>query len=207
LVPWVADVGHDGGLQRAAPKLARDWLGAKQPLPPGARSVLLSASRLAQGSSGRELLDAMLDSLSRTGGGDRQTILAALGSFREPALAEAAYDALFAEKSDARDGMSAMLQGSRSDEMAAAQAVHYLHGHYDALIKRLPEHSGGPLARVGNRLCDANAKAEFDATFSDRAPKVPGGARNLAQADEEIGICLAARQLQRATLKAYVAKQ
>ncbi len=207
LVPWVADVGNDTELQRDGAKLARDWLGARQPLPPGARGVLLGAARQAQGSSGRELLDAMLDALGRSSGGDRLTLIVALGSFRDPSLAEAAYDALFAEKADPRDGLGAMLQGSRLDERAAAQAVHYVHGHYDALIRRLPEQAGSDLIRLGTLLCDANAKAEFDATFADRAAKVPGGARNYAQADEEIGICLAARQLQRATLKAYVAKQ
>ena len=207
LMPWFADVGNDVGLQREATRLAREWLGARQPLPADARAVLLSAARLAQGPSGRDLLDAMLDALGRSSANDRQAVVMALGSFRDPALAEAAYDAIFAEKADARDGMTAMLQGSRLDEMAATQAIHYLHGHYDAVIKRLPEHAGGYLPRVGDRLCDAGAKAEFQATFAERAPKVPGGARNYAQADEAIGICLAARQLQRATLKAYVAKQ
>jgi len=207
LLPWVADVGNDVELQRDGARLARDWLGAKQPLPPGARGVLLGASRQARGSSGRELLDAMLDALGRSSGGDRQTLIAALGSFRDPSLAEAAFDALFADKADVRDGLGAMLRGSRLDEMAAAQAVHYVHGHYDALIKRLPEHAGSDLTQLGRLLCDANAKAEFEATFADRAARIPGGALNYAQADEAIGICLAARQLQRATLKAYVAKQ
>ncbi len=207
LLPYVADVGQDAALQREAAKLARDWLGSRQPLPPGARPVLVSAARAAQGSAGRELLDAAFDALGRSSGGDHQTLVAMLGSFRDPVLAEASYDALFGDRSDARDGLGAMQSGARDDELAAVQAVHYLHGHFDAILKRLPEHAGGSLPRIGARICDANAKAEYDATFADRAQKSPGGARTYAQANEEIGICLAARQLQRATLKAYVAKQ
>ncbi len=207
LLPWVADLGNDAPLQRDATRLAREWLGSRNPLPSAAGAVLVTAARVAQGSSGRELLDAMLDAQSRSTGVDRSVLLPALGSFRDPALAEAAYDALFAERSDARDGLAAMMQGAGRDELAAAQAVRYLRGHYDAVVRRLPEYSAGYLPVVGRRLCDAGAKGDFDATFGDRAGRIPGGTRNYAQASEEIGICLAARQLQRATLKAYVAKQ
>jgi alanyl aminopeptidase len=206
LLPWVADQGADQALQRDAARMTREWLGSKNALPAGARPAMLSAARLAQGPSGRELLDALLEALPRATGIDRDTLLATLGSFRDPALAEAVYDALFAERADARDGLSALYSASR-DELAAAQAIHYLKGHYDSVVKRLPENAGGTLPEIGTRICDANARGEFDATFADRAAKSPGGARNYAQASEEIGICLAARQLQRATLKAYVAKQ
>ncbi len=207
LLPWVADQGADAGLQRDALKLSRDWLNARAPLPPGAQAVLQTAARTAQGSSGRDLLDASLDALPRTNSADRQTLLVALGSFRDPVLAEAAFDALFSERADARDGLTAMQRGAREDEVTALHAVHYLHAHYDAVIRRLPEYAGGSLPRLGERLCDAASKAEFDATFADRAAQAPGGARYYAQTSERIGVCLAARQLQRATLKAYVAKQ
>ncbi len=207
LLPWFADLGNDAGLQREATRLARDWLGARNPLPAGAEPVLETAARVAQGGSGRELVDAMLDALSRASGGSRSMLLRALGSFRDPALADASYDALFAERADARDGLAAMQQGAGRDELAAAQAVRYLRGHYDVVVRRLPEHADGGLPRLGARLCDTAAKNDFDTTFADRAPRAPGGARNYAEASEAIGICLAARQLQRATLKAYVAKQ
>jgi alanyl aminopeptidase len=207
LVPWVADFGNDTGLARDAVRLSREWLASKNPLPAGARTVLQAAARLTPGAPGRELLDALLDALARSSGVDRATLLAALGSIREPALADAAYDALFAERADARDGVIAMYRGASDDEIAALQAIRYLRAHYDALVKRLPEDAAGSLPRLGSRLCDPAAKADFDATFAERAPKVPGGARNYAQVSEEIGICVAARQLQRATLKAYVAKQ
>lgn len=208
LVPWVADFGADAGLQRDATKLSRDWLGAKNaPLPPGARPVLAAAARSAQGGAGRELLDAYVDGLTRASGTDRQTLLAALGSFRDPALADAAYDALFSDRFDARDGLAAMSYGGRTDDGAAVQAMRYLNTHYDAVLRRIPEHAAGTLPRLGARLCDANGKATFESTFADRAAQLRGGARNLAQASERIGICLGARQIQRATLKAYVAKQ
>ena len=207
LVPWVAEAGNDAILQRDALRVARDALASRNGLPPEAAPALRTSARLAQGPSGRELLDALVDSLARASGTDRSTLLGALGSFHDPAVAEAAYDTLFSDRFEGRDGLFAMESGSYADEAAAAQAVHYLHGHYDAVMRRLPEATWASLPRIGRRLCDASSKAEFDATFGDRVARYPGGARNYAQASEEIGICLAARQLQRATLKAYVAKQ
>ena len=207
LVPWVADMGNDAGLQKDATRLAREWLAAKAPFPVGARSALLTATRFAQGPSGRELLDACLEALRRVTSGDRRDVLAALGSFRDPALAESAWDTLYAEQADAREGMSAMRLGAANDEAAAVLAVRYLRGHYDAIVKRLPEHAAAWFPRLGAALCDSTQKAEFEATLGDKASRVPGGARNYAQGIEEIGICIAARQSQRATLKSYLSKQ
>ena len=207
LVPWVADLGNDVALQREATRLARDWLGAKGPLPQGARAVLLTAARTAQGASGREFLDALLEALGRTSAGDRPTLQVALGSFRDSALSDAAYDALYGDRYDARDGLQAMFDGARVDDTSSALAVRYLRTHYDAVVRKLPEPSVGWLPRLGARLCDATAKAEFDATFADRMQSVIGGSRNHAQATERIGLCVAARQAQRASLKAFVAKQ
>ena len=207
LVPFVADAGADGGLQRDAARLSRDWLAAKAPLPAGSGVVLSTAARVAQGAAGRELLDALLEALPRASGGDRATLLVALGSFRDPTLADAAYDTLLGDRSDARDVLTAWYQGSSGDEIAAGVSVRYLHAHYDTILRRLPEHAGGSLPWIGSRICDPAGRTEFDATFAERAQQAIGGTRTHAQVTERIGLCLAARQLQRATLKAYVAKQ
>ncbi len=211
LLPWVADLGNDVALQKEATRLAREWISSKAPLPLGANAVLRTAARFAQGSaqgsSGRELLDAHLDALGRATSGDRRDLLAGLGSFRDSALSELAYDALFAEKADARDGLIAMSRGAGNDEVSALLAIRYLRAHYERIAKRLPETSVARFPGFGARLCDATAKAEFEATFADRAVRVPGGARNYAEVLEESGLCVAARQSQRAALKAYLSKQ
>ena len=206
LLPWFADAAADANLQREATRLTREWLSAKTPFPGGARSAMVTAARVAQGAAGKELLDALLDAWPRTSGIDRETVLVALGSFRDPTLAEGAYDALFGDRTDARDGYAAMRRGA-DDEGAAVQAVRYLRSHFDTIVRRLPASIAGTLPDIGARLCDANAKADFDATFADHVAQLPGAARNYAQATEKIGICLAGRQIQRATLKAFVAKQ
>ena len=207
LLPWVADMGNDGALQKDAARLAREWISARTPLPLGAHAVLRTAARFAQGSSGRELLDAYLAALARTTSADRRDVLAGLGSFRDSALSEGAYDALFAEKADARDGLIAMNLGAHGDEASALLALRYLRAHYDAIARRLPEPSVAWFPRLGAQICDATAKSEFEAAFADKAGRVPGSARNYAQAVEKSGICVSARQLQRAALKGYLSKQ
>lgn len=207
LVPWVADMGNDAGLQKEATRLAREWLSAKAPFRVGARAAMKTAARFAQGPPGRELLDAYLEALRRVTSSDRRDVLAALGSFRDPALAESAWDALYAEKADARDGLLAMRLGAANDEAAAVLALRYLRGHYDAIVKRSPESAAAWFPRLGAALCDPAQKTEFETTLSDKASRVPGGARNYAQGIEEIGICIAARQSQRAALKSYLPKQ
>ena len=207
LVPWVADLGNDTGLQQEAARLSRDWLNGKPTLPQGARPALVTAARFAQGQPGRELLDAMLESLNRLANNDRLDVLEALGSFRDRTLADAAFDALYFGKLDARDGLIAMQSGSRDDEAASAAAVRYLRTRYDAVARKLPEFSDAWLPRLGRRLCDPTVRGEFEATFGERSQRVRGGARNYAQSLEDINICVASRQSQHNGLKNYLLKQ
>ena len=210
LVPWVADLGRDAALREDADRLARGWLASKAPFPAGARLALQAAARTAQGQSGHGLLGAYVDALDRVTGSDRRAVLAALASFRDATLAEAAYDALFSEtrpRADARDGLAAMRLGASSDDASALFALRYLHAHYDAIVARLPQRAAAWFPRLGRTLCDSAAGAEFQATLGDRMAGVAGGARNYAQAVEEIGICIAARRSQRAALKAFLSKQ
>ena len=215
LLPWVADMGNDAALQKDATRLAREWLSSKAPFPSGAHAALQTAARFAQGQPGRELLDAFLDALDRVTSGDQRDVLAALGSFRDATLADAAYDALFSERigagaetwANARHGVTAMRIGAAHDEASALLAIRYLRAHYDPIVKRLPEPEVAWLPGLGAALCDVAGKAEYESTLGDKAARVPGGARNYAQGVEEIGLCIAARQSQRAALKAYLPKQ
>ena len=211
LVPWVAEMGNDVGLQKEATRLARDWLSSRVPFPSGAHAALQTAARFAQGQPGRELFDALLDALNRVTSGDQRDVLAALGSFRDATLANAAYDALFSERvgerAEIRHGMAAMRLGAAGDEASALLAIRYLRAHYDAIVKRLPEPEVAWLPRLGAALCDVAEKAEYESTLGDKAARVPGGARNYAQGVEETGICIAARQSQHAALKAWLQKQ
>ena len=206
LVPWVADAGNDSALKRDADRLARDWLAGKVALPGSLRPVLESAARSATGASGRELVDAYAAALDRAVNRDRDDLLAGLGAFRDPALFDAALDAALSDRIDARDGVR-VLRAASEDARTAPLALRYLRDHYDAIVKRLPEDYPASLPKFGSYLCDAGEKTEFESFFSERATKVPGGMRNMAQALEEINICIAAGQAQRPRLKAFLTKQ
>lgn len=206
LVPWVADLGNDADLRKEAQRLAREWLGSKAPFPTSARTVLTAAAMFAQGSSGRELLDAMNEALGRVSTRDRHDVLKAMGAFRDPALAQASYDLLFALP-DPKAGFEAMQEGADEDEIAATLALAYLKSHYDTVTRRLPDYGIAWLPRLGRAMCDAGTRSDFEAVFADRSSKAPGAGRNYAQSLETMNICIGARQTQRATLKAWLAKQ
>ena len=205
LLPWVADVGDDATLAREADRLARDWLAGKTALTGSLRPVLETAARSASGAAGRKLVQAYSDALEKAVNNDRNDLLAGLGAFRDPALAEAALDAAFSERVDSRDGMAA-LRAAAADPRMTPFAWRYLRDHYDSIVKRLPEEALKRFPKLGAELCDANEKAEFENFLATRTAKIPGGSRNMAQTLEEIDICIASGQLQRPKLKAFLAK-
>jgi len=208
LVPWFADVGNDVPMQREATRLAREWTSAKSPLPNGAATVLVAAARYAQGASGRELLGGYLDALGRANPAERGDLHEALGSFREQALANAAYDALFSGRFDARGAITALSEGAAHDEGAGQAALVYLRAHMDTILDRLPSDGAGRLVRAASETCTPAAKGDLQAAFGGpRFARVQGGARSFAQAAEALDICLVARQSQRPALKAFLAKQ
>ena len=205
LLPWVADVGDNAALVREANRLARDWLAGKITLMGSLRPVLETAARSANGAAGRELVEAYSAALEKAVNNDRNDLLAGLGAFRDPAIAEAALDSVFSEKFDARDGLTA-LRDAAADPRVTQFAWRYLRDHYDSIAKRLPEGAPARFPRLGAQLCDVNEKSEFENFLAPRTAKIPGGSRNMAQTLEEIDICIASRQLQSPKLKAFLAK-
>lgn len=205
LVAWVADMGNDAALQKDALRIAREAAGGKGSLPIGAGEAMQAAARMAQGAAGRDLLDGYLDAAKRMSGRDRDDVLRALGSFRDPPLAEAAYDALL--EGDGRDVLGAMLKGAWSDEGSTVAAIGYLKTHFDAIAKKLPDDAMAFLVHLGDNVCDAGPRNDLEAAFGDRAGRLKGASRSLGQAVERTNICIAARQSQKAVLKAWLAKQ
>ena len=198
----------DVALQREATRLAREWTTAKAPLPNGADNVLVAAANFAQGASGRELLDGYIDALGRATGPDRRDLLTALGSFRDQALANAAFDALFSGRFDARGALIAFGFGAGGDEGAGQAALVYLRAHFDKVLGRLPTAGVGQLNWTAASVCSASGKADVQATLgTPRFARTEGGARSYSQRMEAIDICLVARQSQQPALKAFLAKQ
>ena len=124
---------------------------------------------------------------------DELRLLNALGSFRDPALTREALEFFLSPAIDSREAYdilfaTARWQGGRQITWDFVKA------NYDAVVARLPrEIAGIPAARRARTSATREHRRDVAEFFQERASKIPGGPRNLAQALEAIDLCIASR--------------
>jgi alanyl aminopeptidase len=208
LVPFVAVNGDDPKLQREARQLADEWLKVRKGIDSNMLAgVLTTAAHFGD----RALFDTMLQQLkSIQDRHQRQTLIGALGSFRDPQIAQAAMALVLRPDMDPRETMF-VLFGPLSDRQTQRLPFDFVKTHYDELLKRLPSgggfDAGATLPMVGGGFCDETSRKEFVSFFQDRAKKFIGGPRNYAQALEGIRLCEAQKAAQGADVAAFLEKQ
>jgi cytosol alanyl aminopeptidase len=76
-------------------------------------------------------------------------------------------------------------------------AWEFLTTNYDSIVARLPSSrgvdAGTSLMFAGRGFCDAEGRAKVESFFGERAKKLQGGPRELAQTLESIDQCIARR--------------
>ncbi len=208
LVQFVAVTGEDKTLQQEARRLADSWLENRTGVDPNMLGAVLST---AAHNGDRALFDTMLQALKTTQDQhQRGLLIGALGSFRNPQIAETAIDLVLRPDMDARETMF-VLMGPLGDRQTQQLPFEFVKSHYDELIKRLPSgggfDAGAILPFVGGGFCDENSRKEFVGFFEDRAKKFIGGPRNYAQALESIKLCEAQKAAHGADVAAFLEKQ
>jgi len=203
LLPLVARFGDDRKLRAQAYALAMQWLTSADK--PRLGAMFEAVLRTAAHGGDRKLFDALVAAVAVTrDAGLRDQMYAALSSFEDPALQQAAFGLTLAERFDARETIDILSHASRTSRHAPAAAA-FIRANYDALVARLPENYGARFAHWGGRLCTPQDKAAFASFFDTRVAALPGGKRNLAQSIEAIDICLAGRAEGSKRLKRHVA--
>ena len=208
LVPFVARQGEDAALRVEARRLADGWLAERTGVDADLlRGVLSTAAAFAD----KPFFDRLVVELRKTQDRQqREEIVRALGSFRDPASVNAAFDLLVHSDLDFLeiwDVLFGPLQDPSTDSLPFA----FVKANGDALLKRAP--SGGDfdfgaiLPFVGRNICDRGAEDEFVAYFRDRAPTFTGGPRNYQQALEAIDLCVAQKAAQGAEVSAFFSAQ
>ncbi|MGZ3440767.1 MAG: ERAP1-like C-terminal domain-containing protein, partial [Polyangia bacterium] len=193
LVGLVASEGEDKKLAAEARTLALKWLADRKSVSPDVAGEVLG---VAARNGDRALFDRMHAEAKRaTDRHDRQQILAAMGSFRDPALAKAALALVSSNEFDPRESMHIMLELT-GEESTRQLAWDFLKANFDSMVKRLSAEQMAYTPFVGVSFCDEAHEKEMEAFFKDRSPKLPGGPRLLAQASERSQLC-----------RAYVAAQ
>jgi cytosol alanyl aminopeptidase len=209
LVPFVADTGDDPALQAEARRLADRWLMNHQGIDPDMLNPVLSTAAL---SGNRTFFDALVGELKKTT--DRQirmSIVEALGSFRNPALVQAALQLLLQPDVDPRETFNPLLMIPLSYPETEKLPLEFIRTNYDRLVARLPSgggfEAGASLPAVGQTFCDEPSRQEFVGFFQDRSRQFTGEPRAYAQTLENIRLCEARKTAEGPGVAAFLSGQ
>jgi len=209
LLPFVAITGDEPALQEQARRLADRWLTNRQGVDPDMLEPVLITAAF---SGDRALYDRLLGELKKTT--DRRTresMLAALGSFRDPELARAALALLLEPDLDALESFYPLLTGPLGTHETGRLPLEFVRANYDRLLQRLPSgggfEAGASLPVVGAAFCDEPSRQEFIGFFQERSRQFTGEARTYAQTLEGIRLCEARQAAEGPTVASFLSGQ
>ena len=170
---------------------------------PGLAAIALGAA-VRQG--GAKEFDALLARLPEERDvAVRRRILAALAATQDPALRERA----LALPLDSR------LRKNERVEVLFAVAAHFpsreaawtaLKHEFDQLVPQVPESHAQEVIALAGEFCDRGHLGDAEAFLADRAPRMPGGRRQLAETLEKVRLCIAYRDAQGASAGQFFAR-
>jgi alanyl aminopeptidase len=198
VVRALAFEAKDPALLRQLAALGRVHLGsaarAKQPpLPPELIDAALSAA-LREADEG--LLTRAIEQLfAETDGSARGRLLSAISTLDRPALSEQVLNLSLDPRLRTNERLAPLFgQSARKETRAAAYA--WLKLHFDAFVAVLGEHHRAEVIGVTAGFCSEDMARDVEAFFGERAPRLPGGPRELAMTLEGIRLCVALDQAQ-----------
>jgi len=155
-----------------------------------------TALRAAVQAGDSRFFDGLVARLGQTDDGEaRGRILVALGSTRDPKLADRAL-ALSLDPRLRTNERTVTLRALEADRRTREQAFTWLLSNFDALLARIPETNAQALPQLALAFCDQEHLERAQAFFGPRAEKIPAMPRSLAQTLEAGRICLAYRAAQ-----------
>jgi hypothetical protein len=211
IVPFVASEGQDLLLARQAQVLSDRWLKDRTGVDPDMLDGVLS---VAATFGDRSFFDSLSSELTRTSDErERQSILRALGSFREPKLAEASLHLVLDPKIDICESQPLLYTVTFSGRYRETGRLPFafVQKNFAELVRRLPQggpgDSGASLVFVGRYFCDDQSRKEFVNFFEERVRQFNGGQQNFSQVVETIRTCEAHKAAQAADVNAYLLKR
>jgi hypothetical protein len=139
---------------------------------------------------------------------DRDRIVSAIGSFREPGIATSGLQLLLDPQLDIRD-IDELLYAYNSEPETEKIAWPFLVANYEKILPRLPSrlgnHAGADLPFVGSAFCDEKGYSEVQNFFQDKVKSMPGAEHSLDQVLERIQVCGPRRAAQRPEVSKFLA--
>ena len=109
---------------------------------------------------------------------------------------------------DARESFHSLMFGPLQYPETRDLPFQFVEQNIDKLLAVIPREVGEDYAAtfpfVGGAFCDATHRAAVQTFFEDRVKTFTGGPRNLAQALEEIDLCMAKRKALAPELGAFL---
>jgi alanyl aminopeptidase len=144
------------------------------------------------------LFDAVLASLSAEQRPvQRKILLTALGSALRPELAARARALVLDAGANLRGRELLLPLHTQLGQPETRDAAwEWFKGHVDEIIAKLPEQWRGTIVWTPTAFCDRRHRAELEQLITPRLGALPGGARELGGALEEMSLCIARRDAQ-----------
>jgi alanyl aminopeptidase len=204
----VARQGGDTALRVTARRLADGWLRDRQGVDSDMVGGVLGTAAYF---GGRDLFDRLLQELAKTKDlHQRESIIGALGAFRDPEIEKASLQLILSPEMDARETLG-LLFGPLDNPQTKNMPFEFVQSNYDALIQRLPSgggfDAGAELPFVGVEFCDEGSRQKFVDFFQDRVKQFTGGPHNYAEVLEGIRLCEARKSAMGADVAEFFAKQ
>ena len=200
LVPVLAEAGRDAGIRARARRAADDFLaGDASAWDAEELRVLLPVASWQADAAHWQRLRAALDASDSPA--LRKTVLSALGSFDDPALAVRSLELVLDGSVRATD-WPALSGAVRRPALPGVWA--WLRRNHDALAARLGPMAAARLPTLAAGFCSLGERDEVETFFQGLAP-VPGRGRNLALALEDVERCALARDAIGEPMKRWLA--
>ena len=193
LLSAAAEKGGDPELVAEARTLSDAWLKDRRAIDPEVVDVAL---RTAARHGDAALFETWRQAAAReTERQDRQRLLAAMGSLRDPEAARRAAALSLSDAFDVREAF-AIVRGLAGDRHTSRLAYEFVKTNFDTLVARLPRDSGAGFASFGAALCDKSVVGEMESLIRERTTRFSGGPRRYAQSLEALELCVALREAQ-----------
>ncbi|MFE8602042.1 M1 family metallopeptidase [Archangium violaceum] len=205
VIRLVALRGDEPSLLASARELAARWLEDRRAVSPEMVEVVL---QLAAVKGDAALHQRLLAEARKTRDpAERGKLFAALGSFRDPALARATTALLLSEDFSTLEILMGLANGMMNEESTREHFYAYVKTHFDALMARIPHEMGGYMPMIGGAFCDATHRQDLEAFFQERAARYPGGPEFLGRALEGVDLCIAQHEALQPGLVRFLSRQ
>jgi alanyl aminopeptidase len=205
LVRPIATTGNDTELAKQGEALAERWFQDHSAVDPSmVASVLGTAAYYGDAKLAARFREELSRTKDRT---ERQRILNAMQSFRDPKALEDNRMALLNGQIPFMEGLALLFAGQGREETRMS-AFEFMKAHFDEIAKKRPTgggfDAGAVFPRVGQSFCSPDQRKELEDFFKPRVNEFTGAPRALAQVLEGIDLCIAEKQAEQPEVDSFL---